>query len=211
MKYPILHFPLILLLLIPVACNAQHERKNSDIIGGPCDGCEALYEYGNKYLNPVDTLPLFEETQPKLKITGTVYQSDGKTPAKDVILYIYHTNRKGIYPTKGDETGWARRHGYIRGWAKTDSSGNYTFYTFRPGSYPDRSEPEHIHLTVKEPDKNEYYLDDFVFKDDPLLQKSERMNFTNRGGPGLMKPVLKDGVLHVERDIILGLKIPNYH
>lgn len=196
-----------LFLLIP-ACNAQNDGPVAKAVGGPCEGCEAIFEYGNITLDPVDTLPLFSITEPRLKISGTVYKKDKKTPAKDVILYIYHTNRQGIYQTQGDETGWARRHGFIRGWIKTDSTGSYTFYTFRPGSYPNRSEPEHIHIIVKEPKINAYYLDDFVFEDDPLL-KPER-KFGNRGGSGLMKPVQKDGMLHIKRDIILGLNIPGY-
>ena len=200
----------LLVLIIPSACNSQTYRTTSTTVGGPCEGCEAIYEYGNEQLNPTDTLPLFALTEPKLKISGTVYQRDGKTPAENVILYIYHTNRQGIYQTKGNEVGWAKRHGFIRGWIKTDSTGRYTFYTFRPASYPERTEPEHIHLTVKEPEKNEYYLDDFVFEDDPLLKLNEESTFENRGGSGLMKPVQKNGLLTIHRDIILGLNIPNY-
>ena len=196
-----------ILLLNPLSCNGQNDLENTKTVGGGCEGCEALLEYGDRKLSPVDTLPLFKETEPKLKISGTVYENDGKTPAKDVILYIYHTNREGIYQKKGNEKGWARRHGFIRGWAKTDNSGRYTFYTFRPASYPDSSEPEHIHLTIKEPGTNEYYLDDFVFEDDPLLKKTK---FSNRGGSGVMKPVDRDGMLHIERNIILGLNIPGY-
>jgi len=209
MKYFIIELSIIL-LLIPLSCNAQNDRAISKTVGGPCEGCEALLEYGNRILTSVDTLPLFEHTEPKLKITGTVYQNDGKTPAKDVILYIYHTNREGIYQKKGDEKDWARRHGFIRGWVKTDASGRYTFYTFRPGAYPDRSENEHIHLTIKEPRKNEYYLDDFVFEDDPLLKTRNRSNFKNRGGSGIMKPIMKDGMLQIERNIVLGENIPGY-
>ena len=53
-----------------------------------------------------------------LKITGTVYQPDGKTPAPNVILYFYQTDHQGIYsPVKG-ATGWARKHGAIREWLK---------------------------------------------------------------------------------------------
>ncbi len=197
----------IILILLPFSCNGQNDGAITKSIGGPCEGCEALLEYGDRKLSPVDTLPLFEETEPKLKISGIVYHKDGKTPARDVILYIYHTNREGIYQKNGDEKGWARRHGLIRGWVKTDISGRYTFYTFRPGSYPDRSEHEHIHLTIKEPGKNEYYLDDFVFEDDPLLK---RTNFQNRGGSGVMKPLIKGGMLYIERDIVLGKNIPGY-
>ena len=191
------------------ACQSQ-EKESSNKVGGPCEGCEAVHEYGDKILTASDTLPKYKETEPKLKLTGTVYKADGKTPAEDVIVYIYQTNRKGIYERKGDEAGWARRHGFIRGWVKTESNGRYTFYTFRPGAYPRRNVPEHIHVTVKEPGKNEYYLDDFVFDDDPLLSKSQRNGLRNRGGSGISIPLMQNGIRTIERDLILGLNIPNY-
>jgi len=197
---------LILLFIATTACHAQHQKK----VGGPCEGCEAIYEYGNKKLGPSDTLPRFEQNSPQLKITGKVFKADGKTPAKDVIIYIYHTNRKGIYELKGNEKGWAKRHGFIRGWIKTGADGRYAFYTFRPASYPDRSEPEHIHITIKEPNVNEYYLDEYLFEDDPLLSPNIRKKQTNRGGSGIVKPILKNGMLTIERNIILGKNIPNY-
>ncbi|MBN3581593.1 intradiol ring-cleavage dioxygenase [Algoriphagus aestuarii] len=193
------------------SCHAQSAKsKKEKIVGGPCEGCEAIFEYGSKKLSAIDTLPLFPETEPKLKITGKVFQRDGQTPAEGVFIYIYHTNRNGIYQTKGDEEGWAKRHGFIRGWVKTDSNGNYTFYTFRPAAYPDRNEPEHIHMTVKESGKIAYYLDDFVFEDDPLLTIEKRKNLQNRGGSGLVMPSLENGILTIRRDMILGLNIPDY-
>ncbi len=202
----------ILILLITVT-SCQSQTKNIDskkIVGGPCQGCEAIFEYGNKKLTATDTLPDFERTEPKLKLVGTVFQNDGKTPAADVILYVYQTDRKGIYATQGNEKGWAKRHGYIRGWIKTDKTGKYTFYTFRPVAYPNGMEPEHIHITVKEPTKNEYYIDSVFFNDDPLLTQKERSELNNRAGSGIVKPVLIDGILTVNRDIILGLNIPDY-
>lgn len=205
-------FPLsfLLVLWLGVTCNAQTRNLTSKAVGGECEGCEAIYEYGNKKLTSTDTLPGYENSGPKLKIFGTVFKNDGISPAQDVIIYIYHTNRKGIYQTTGNETGWAKRHGLIRGWVKTAKDGKYTFHTFRPASYPDGSEPEHIHITVKEPEKNEYYLDDFLFEDDPILTKSKRNKSENRGGSGLMKPVNQNGILIIERNIILGKNIPNY-
>jgi protocatechuate 3,4-dioxygenase beta subunit len=194
-----------------VACQSQHDRNPINAVGGTCEGCEAIYEYGEKELHPIDTLPTFHETLPQLKISGRVFQLDQKTPAKDVILYIYHTNRHGRYQSLGKSKGWAQRHGDIRGWVKTGPDGRYEFYTFRPASYPNRSEPEHIHLTVKEPDKNEYYMDEYVFDDDPLLTSSQRARLSNRGGSGIVKPVIEKGILTVKRDLILGLNIPNYN
>lgn len=190
----------------PQKQGAQEER----VVGGPCEGCEALLEYGSRTLNAVDTLPKFKETEPKLRLTGTVFQADGKTPAEGVILYFYQTNREGIYETRGDETGWARHHGFIRGWVRTGPDGKYTIYTFRPGAYPSRSEPEHIHLTVKEPNTIPYYLDSYHFQDDPLLTGTHRKAMDNRGGSGIVAPRPEDGMLTAYRDLFLGLHIPGY-
>lgn len=201
-------FYLLLSFLINLVSHAQTSSERS--VGGPCQGCEALYEYGNEQLNPIDTLPGFDVNHPKLKLSGTVFTQDGKTPASDVILYIYHTNRSGIYEKLGNEKGWGRKHGHIRGWVKTGEDGKYTFYTFRPASYPDRKEPEHIHITVKEPDKNDYYLEDFYFEDDPLLTSDKRSSLKKRGGSGIVTPNLNQGLFTVKRNIILGLNIPNY-
>ncbi|QED38085.1 intradiol ring-cleavage dioxygenase [Antarcticibacterium arcticum] len=209
-KFRTLKLGLFLTLWILTACNAQTKNSTTKLVGGGCEGCEAIFEYGDKKLTPTDTLPEFENNEPKLEITGTVLKKDGKTPAENVILYIYHTNRQGIYETKGKETGWAKRHGFIRGWIKTGKDGKYAFYTFRPAAYPNGSEPEHIHITVKEPDKNEYYLDDYLFDDDPQLTKETRKERKNRGGSGIIKPKEKNGIVLIERNIILGKNIPNY-
>jgi len=179
-------------------------------VGGPCQGCEAVFDYGGKKLSPIDTLPGFYEHKQKIKIYGTVFQKDEKAPAKNVIIYIYHTNEKGIYEKKGDETGFAKYHGIHRGWVKTDDEGRYSFYTFKPGSYPNGTEPAHIHFTIKEPDKNEYYIESIQFDDDPLLSKTERKKRNPRGGYGIVKLVKEGDLLVAKRDITLGLNIPYY-
>lgn len=202
---------ILIFLLAIISCQSQAKNPNlNKIVGGPCEGCEAIYEYGDMQLNSTDTLPSFKENEPKIKITGTVYEKDRETPSKNVIIYIYHTNRQGNYETKGDEKGWAKRHGYIRGWIKTGNNGEYAFYTFRPASYPNRLEPEHIHITVKEPTKNEYYIDAYVFDDDPLLTVDKRNRLKKRGGSGIVNPKFENGIFAIKRDIFLGLNIPNY-
>lgn len=206
----ILYF--VLLFLFVTSCQSQTEKRSqAQVVGGVCQGCEAVLEYDAGTLQSVDTLPDFELNSPRLKVTGTIYESDGKTPASNVILYIYHTNREGIYATSGDEEGWGRRHGRYRGWIQTGADGFYTFYTFRPASYPNRGEPEHIHMTVKESDKNEYYIDDIVFDDDPLLTSEKRNRLKKRGGSGIVNPTPVDDVFEVKRDIILGMNVPDYY
>jgi len=210
---PILFFVFCVGMLLPGCAQSPVREEFPTLqkkVGGPCEGCEAIYEYGNGALHTADTLPDFSEAGPKLKISGTIYQKDGKTPAKEVILYIYHTNQQGVYPTKGDETGWGRRHGYLRGWVKTGADGRYAFYTLRPAAYPNSSNPQHIHATVKEPDKNEYWLDEFEFEDDPFLTAKQRSSRLNRGGSGIAKTVKSGEVQIIKRDIILGKNIPDY-
>ncbi len=201
------------ILLITSSCNSQDiDLGNYKLAGGPCEGCEVVLEYGDRELTAVDTLPDFKNDGLKLKLTGTIYQHDGKTPAEDVILYIYHTDQDGIYPNKGDETGWAKRHGYLRGWIKTDKNGKYAFYTLKPGTYPSRSAPAHIHPIILEPDGKYYWIEEYLFNDDPLLTEEELLKSSPRGGSSGILNLKKDGNLWIgERDIILGKNVPGYN
>lgn len=185
-------------------------------VGGGCEGCEAIYESPIPFdkLTDTDTLPGFEffnDSMHKLLIRGIVYKPDGKTPAPGVVLYIYHTNQQGVYESRPADSGWAKRHGYRRGWVKTDEAGRYLFYTQRPAPYPGRNDPAHIHVTIKEPNINEYWIDEFVFDNDPLLTQNQRSKMENRGSNGILKTSEYDNWLTVAgRDIILGQNIPNY-
>lgn len=205
-----------LLFSIHVACSQRAPTHNDELpieknVGGGCEGCEAVHEYGSRKLNAVDTLPDFNSPDPKMLISGTIYHSDGKTPAQDVILYIYHTDQSGVYPLRGDEKAWAKRHGYIRGWIRTGPDGKYAFYTLRPGAYPGGQNPAHIHPVIKERGYKAYWIDEYLFADDPILSKHERENQPGRGGSGIIQPVKDDNGMQIAtRDIILGLNIPGY-
>ncbi len=203
---------LSLTLLFSSCANSQTRNENRfTLVGGPCEGCEAIFEYGDKKLASVDTLPDFSDKGPKIRVTGTIYQNDGKTPAEGVILYVYHTDQNGVYATKGDETGWAKRHGYIRGWVKTDKDGRYMFYTLKPGTYPGRSIPAHIHPIILEPDGKYYWLGSYHFQGDPLLTDKQIAPKSPRGGSSGLLSLRKEGNLWVgERDIILGKNVPGY-
>lgn len=207
-------FPLLLFSLAACAQNnvAATDKAKPHTIGGRCEGCEAIYESPVPFdaLNETDTLPIFNEPGPKLIVSGTVYKRDGRTPAPDVVLYVYQTDQTGQYRKTGKETGWGKRHGSIRGWMKTNAKGEYRFYTIRPASYSKTGPPAHIHITVKEPDKNEYYIDDFLFDDDPFLTGDDRRRQPNRGGNGILKTEEKNGVRYARRDIVLGLNVTDY-
>ena len=187
-----------------------NDINSQTLVGGSCEGCEAIFEYGSKALPEVDTMPGFSSNGSRLKLTGKIYKNDGKTPAGDVILYIYHTNQKGIYEKRGDETGWGRRHGYMRGWIKTDSEGKYTFYTIKPGSYPNSKEPAHIHGIILEPNGYYYWIDEWQFKNDPLLEINKEREDKARGGSGIVELKSEENILTAERDIVLGKNVPEY-
>ena len=140
----------------------------------------------------------------RLVITGRVLRSDGRRPARNVLLYTYHTNAGGRYARRGDETGNGLRHGHLRGWLRTGPNGEYRIDTIRPGAYPGRAEPAHVHLTVTPAGGEERWVDSVVFDDDPLLTPALRSQMPNIGGSGVVH-VSRDaaGVQHAVRDIRL--------
>src|SRR6266446_2307280 len=125
----ILFFTIIIAQVI-LGCSQSPAKKKSSVgshVGGSCEGCEAIFESPVSFekLSWIDTLPDFNEPGPKMVINGVIYKADGKTPAPGVVLYVYHTDQTGHYSKKGNEKGWGLRHGYIRGWMKTNNNGEY--------------------------------------------------------------------------------------
>jgi protocatechuate 3,4-dioxygenase beta subunit len=202
------------ILISNFGCTQNSTKKASQDnihVGGSCEGCDAIYESPIPFdsLKNLCWLPDWNDKGRKLAINGVVYKTDG-TPAPNVIIYVYHTDQTGVYPKKGDETGWGKRHGYIRGWMKTNEKGEYKFFTLRPAAYPGRQIPEHIHVTIKEPGKNEYWIDEYLFDDDTILTDKERKNCQDRGGSGIIKVKDVGNMLKAERNIYLGKNIPDY-
>ena len=203
---------ILLLTFFVFSCRGQSNSNVERKVGGPCQDCEAVLDYKTLNIKPksTDTLPGFESNEPKVKITGTVFQKDGKTPAENVILYIYHTDRNGIYQPSKKPAGWEKTHGQYRGWLKTGKDGKFTFYTFRPAPYPEVQEPEHIHIYVKEANTIPYYIDSYFFESDPKLTDEEKQSHKNRGGSGIVTLKMENGIWTAQRDLIMGLNIPDY-
>jgi protocatechuate 3,4-dioxygenase beta subunit len=195
-------------------CNTegnQRQPTSQSIVGGGCDGCEGIYEGLPQQLTWQTSIPTASEPGEPLEISGIIFNPDGKTPAPDVILYVYHTDSDGHYTPAPNATGIARRHGHLRGWMKTNIRGEYKFTTIKPAPYPNGNIPAHIHPIVKEAAKNEYYIDEYRFDDDPLLTPQERSKSEDRGGSGIIHLTRSEGgTWRGKRNIILGLNIPNY-
>jgi protocatechuate 3,4-dioxygenase beta subunit len=207
--------------------NAQHQGNTSNPnttrdtqatrVGGDCEAgyCDLIYVGMPSDINSVDTSAGWFEAGQKLIVSGTVLQIDGKSPAPNVIVYYHHTDNEGYYSPRYDKPENQTRHGHIRGWVKTNDEGKYTIYTIRPAPYPDAEFPAHIHLIVKEPDiANEYWVNDIVFSDDPLLmpylKSRPHESDGGRGGSGVVQVVMKDDLQLAEHFLVLGMNIPNY-
>jgi protocatechuate 3,4-dioxygenase beta subunit len=195
---------LVFLCLLAAAGVAAEEP----ILGVPCENCEAVFE--GAPANPATMSRIAPPGEPgeRLLLSGVVSGADGK-PRPGVVVYAYHTDSGGIYPKPAKSLGKASdRHGRLRGWALTDGNGRYVFETIRPGAYPGRTIPQHIHMHVIERGCATYYIDEILFTDDALKAANRH---EERGGSGITTPRRdSSGTWLVTRDIRLGLNIPDY-
>lgn len=195
----------VFLCLVAASALAQAREP---IVGLPCEGCDAVFDgLPDQFGSRARIAPISESGQPML-VTGRVLDQGGK-PQPGVVVYAYQTNSGGIYPEPSGARA-SHRHGALRAWVSSDAQGRYAFDTIRPGSYPSRDTPQHIHMHVLERGCATYYIDDIMFLDDPLLTKAEVASRPKRGGAGIGAPLRHKGVWHITRDIHLGQNIPGY-
>jgi protocatechuate 3,4-dioxygenase, beta subunit len=196
----------VIAIAIALACHAQAAPREV-LVGGPCEGCELVFEGRPARLTASARIAPASEPGDPLVIDGVVRDLANR-PVPGVIVYAYQTNARGVYLDASARL----RHGRLRGFARTDERGAYRFHTIRPGAYPDRAEPEHVHLHVVEPGRCHYYLDDLVFTDDPRLTAAARSTHERgRSGKGTATPTRDPaGAWHVRRDITLGAGIHDY-
>ncbi len=169
-----------------------------------CEGCEGVFERDAAVMKWEADVASPNEPGEVFVFEGVVYQADGKTPAPNVVLYAYHTNADGLYANGTNETEWSRRHGRLRGWIKTGADGRYRFRSVKPAPYPNDELLAHVHLTVQEPDRRPYWIDDIVFDGEFGVTAKYRRLRTNKGGNGIVRLARSaDGVWQARRDIFL--------
>jgi protocatechuate 3,4-dioxygenase beta subunit len=136
-----------------------------------------------------------------LVISGRVFAPDGQTPLEGITLFVYQTDATGVY--SGTAANGDSRNTRIHGAMRTDADGRYEFRTIKPGSYPQSRNPAHIHAYVSGPGYPEYWIDEYLFDDDPFVTDDVKRRL---GSKGSFSSVLKltrgsDGVLRGVRDI----------
>lgn len=161
-----------------------------------------IYDFADLQLTNTDTIPDYESKANKLKITGTIYESDGLTPAKDVLLFIEQPNENGDFDLRKKDD---KRYVHHRGWVKTDADGHYAFYTFVPGNDRRYNQLQQIFPVIKESTQPEYELETFLFDEDPLLTKRCRKRIAKKSDTSRILKLKKvDGLLVAERNIVLS-------
>jgi protocatechuate 3,4-dioxygenase beta subunit len=138
-----------------------------------------------------------DEPGEPLRVRGVIYRPDGTTPAAGVILYVYQTDVTGLYAKKrGDPP-------RLRGWMRTDDNGRYAFTTIRPGPYPNRTEPAHIHTQIWGPGVPTHSNVVLLFEGDPFIKPSVRAESEALARFGFIKTPARgaDGVFEVTLDM----------
>ena len=161
-----------------------------------------VYDYTEQQFSNTDTIPDYSSKVNKLKLTGIIYQSDGVTPAKDVVLFIEQPDENGDFDLRKTNK---IRYVHHSAWVKTDADGRYTFYTFVPGNDRRYNRLQEILPIIKEPSKQEYTLETFLFDEDPLLTKRCRNKIAKKSDTNrILKLKEEDGVFVAQRDIVLA-------
>jgi protocatechuate 3,4-dioxygenase, beta subunit len=194
-----------------LACSAQSSTPEDKIARSSaradlyqCEGCEAALEADAAKLTPNARIAPVGELGEAMRIQGTVFASNRKSPVGGVILYAWQTNAAGLYANGTQDTEMSRLHGRLRAWVKTDASGRYQFDTIKPAPYPDENLAAHIHLVVLEPGKRPYWIDDVVFDGEFGVTARYRREMTNKGGNGIVRLVKEpSGTWIAQRDIVL--------
>jgi len=180
------------------------------LVGGRCDGCEAVFTGLPARLPTVARLVADDTRGEPLRIRGRVLDVHGN-PRPGVVVYAYQTDATGHYPPAPELAGAAARHGRLRGWALSDALGRYGFDTVRPASYPASTVEQHVHMHVIEPGRCTYYLGDLLFDDDPKLSAHQRARAERaHGGSGVVRPGGDAGGWQADRDIRLGLHVSGH-
>jgi protocatechuate 3,4-dioxygenase, beta subunit len=137
----------------------------------------------------------------RLEVSGVVYAEDGRTPLPGASVYVYQTDARGYY--RPDDA-MGNRDPRLMALMRTDGVGRYSYRTIRPGSYPGRRVPRHIHYEVTA-EGHGTRIFEIVFDDDPFVTDEIRASAARPGSDYALQRVRTEGggVGRVSQDVVL--------
>lgn len=163
-------------MLLPVVARAQ---------SGPDDpACEPPQPARTAVLTNRVRIASTGEPGERMRIVLRFADERG-APHAGMMVYAYHTNAQGHYPVGAGAVGCYRWHGALHAFAQTGRDGTVIFETIRPGPYPGRTDPQHVHVVVQFPEVRGFYLNALVFSDDPRVTPAYRASERDAGSTGI--------------------------
>jgi protocatechuate 3,4-dioxygenase beta subunit len=187
------------------ALGAAQSTKREPIIGGPCDGCEAVFEGMPAKLESKGRIAPSGEPGEAMSITASsAINNAGRSPAS-LFTGIKRTERESIQRRPRGMDGYAAGSG--RTLRDAISSTRFALAATPTPTFRSTST-----CTSSSPAAARPYIDEMVFSDDPRLTAENRKQLvTGRGGDGLVTPMRdSSGLWSVTRDIVLGQNVPGY-
>ena len=134
-----------------------------------------------------------------LVVSGQVFRPDGVTPAPGVVLYVYHTDSRGLYALLPGATP------RLRAWLRTDGEGRYEYRTIRPAPYPLGRDAAHVHTQLWGDGVPPQWGTTLLFADDELVGDGERRKSQSLGRFAYVCEAKKgaDGALACRHDLRL--------
>ena len=119
----------------------------------------------------------------RLRIRGTVFGPDCKTPLPKTLLDVWQADARGEYHDASEQY-------RLRGQILTDARGGYELDTVRPGGYGGR--PAHIHVTISAPG-HESLTTQIYFQGDPKLDHDACGGACNSDDPHRIVALARQG------------------
>ncbi|WP_428665957.1 hypothetical protein [Runella sp.] len=166
----------------------------------------AILEKQAKWTNEI--LCTNNEKGTKITIKGRLLDEHQK-PIPNAKLYIFHADSKGYYaPTDSALKRMNEAEPRLFGFLTTDQSGNYSFQTIRPASYPGkyngRTIPQHIHINSTATGYQSRNIQ-MVFDDDSAMKDAHWRDWAKQQNYPVVKLLFeKDKGLYGICDIVLN-------
>jgi Dioxygenase len=157
--------------------------RSAEIVEAVADSKQYELDHGRA---DAQIAPSFEPGE-RMQIVFRVVDGDGK-PRVGTKVSVQQADANGIY----NPAGWKRMTPRLSTLAWTDRSGRIVFDTIRPGPYPSRTEPAHVHCAATVDGKARFRT--LWFEGDPLLT-AERRQWAERDEETVIVPLTLDGKL----------------